>query len=491
MRYLLILVPLIALADGVGSVNFPVTGSDQSRACFERGVGMLHNFWFEESRDQFRNCTKADPKFLMGYWGEAMTWNYPLWNQVWPDEAKPVLAKIGDTSKLTPRERSYIDAARVLYGSGSKKERERAYSLAMEKIYKAYPDDLEAATFYSLSLIALDSRAVPNRMKAGAVAFDVYGKNPNHPGAAHYIIHAFDDPDHAILALPAARRYAEIAPESHHALHMPSHIFVQLGMWDDTVKSNEKSWAASIAWQKRTKRPIGVRDHHSQYWLAYGYLQQGRFDDAWKIYDQKKADLIESQGAGDVFRYWGDLTAMLIIETQKWDRAATAFQEPTVIRRASGTEHAHTPNSQERAVTAFGKGMAAAHLGQPIQPYLDELAQVQTMEEQKKSPVNVGRAKAQALMLEAAAAAHQKDYGTATAKAKAATTEEEKDEAPSGPPDLIQPTHELYGEILLAAGKPNEAAAAFRKSLERQPNRRRSVAGLAKARQAGASESGQ
>ena len=451
---------------------------------------MLHNFWFEEARDQFQVCTKADPKFAMGYWGEAMTWNHSLWNRVWMDEAKAVLKKMPDTSTITDRERSYINAVKLLYGPGTKKERERVYSAAMGKIYRAYPADLEAAAFYSLSLIALDGRAVPNRMQAGAIAFDIYAKNPDHPGAAHYIIHAFDDPEHAIIALPAARRYAQIAPESHHARHMPSHIFLQLGMWDDTVKSNEVSWAASVAWQKRTNRRIDVRDYHSQYWLAYGYLQQGRYDDAWKIYDQKRADVVEAQGSGEVYRYWADLAAMLIVETGHWDRAKTAFDDPVTIRRSGGAEHAHQPSGGERVMTAFGKGMAVANQGGDIKPYLDELEQVRQIGEQRAQKGTISRAKELSLMLEASAAAHRKDYDVAIAKVTGATREEDKEDAPTGPPDLAKPTHELAGEILLEAGKPKEAAAMFQRSLDRQANRTKSVQGLARAKALAAGESG-
>src|SRR5918912_2084668 len=140
-----------------------------------------------------------------------------------------------------------------------------------------------AAAFYSLSLLGLvrpEEKSYRLQAKAGAIALEVYQKNPNHPGAAHYIIHAFDDPDHAILALPAARRYADIAPEAHHARHMPSHIFLQLGMWPEAAASNESAWQASDAWMKRKNLPLSLRDYHSLHWLLYAYLQQGRYKKA-------------------------------------------------------------------------------------------------------------------------------------------------------------------------------------------------------------------
>ncbi|HKO61104.1 MAG TPA: hypothetical protein VJV03_08095, partial [Pyrinomonadaceae bacterium] len=161
------------------------------------------------------------------YWGEAMAHNHPLWSEQDAPSARDVLAKIKDTQKLSTRERAYLQAVKALYGEGDKSTRDAAYSAAIEKIYRDYPDDLDAAAFYSLSLLGMmrmEEKSYRLQARAGAIALDVYQKNPNHPGAAHYIIHAFDDPDHAILALPAARRYADIAPEAHHARHMRSHF---------------------------------------------------------------------------------------------------------------------------------------------------------------------------------------------------------------------------------------------------------------------------
>ena len=178
------------------------------------------------------------------YWGEAMVHNHPIWKEQDTEAARQVLTKIKDSAKLTPRERAYLNAVAVLYGEGEKAARDKAYAAAMERLYRDYPEDLEAACFYALSLLAVASQPdgqLRTRIQAGAIALDVFNKSPNHPCAAHYTIHAFDDPDHAILALPAARRYARIAPESHHALHMPAHIFLQLGMWPEAAASKTRS----------------------------------------------------------------------------------------------------------------------------------------------------------------------------------------------------------------------------------------------------------
>ncbi len=439
---------------------------------------MLHSFWFEEAREQFEACAVAEPGFQMAWWGVAMTYNHSLWNRVWPDEAREALKKITAEDKLSVRERAFVDAVKLLYGKGSKDERELAYAKAMGAIYKAYPDDLEAATFYSLSLIA-----TKKRMRGGAVALDIYGKQPEHPGAAHYIIHAFDDPEHAILALPAARRYADIAPEAHHALHMPTHIFLQLGMWPETVNSNEKSWAASVAWQTRKKLAMSLRDYHSQYWLAYAYLQQGRNADAWKVWDTKKQDIIDSQGDGEVYRYWAELGAMLVIETGAWERAAEVFADPVTIRLSSGEGHAHSPSGAARALEGLTRGLGAARAGEDVAEWIDKIEQARLIAVQKNQDVAAARYEAQVLMVMAVAARKAGKSEEAIELLSKASLLEEKDLLVSGPPDIIKPTHELAGEMLLEMDRPAEALKKFQKSLERQPNRRASVSGAMKASQ--------
>src|SRR4030095_14819895 len=277
----------------LGKVVFPTSGSPEAQAHFLRGLAALHSFWFEEALDEFRASTKIDPNFVMGYWGEAMAHNHPLWAEQDTEAARKVLANIKDLSKITAREKAFVEAVRLLYGPGEKLARDKAYSAAMERVDRAYPEDLEAACFYSLSLLGTvrpGDKGFRRQALAGAIALDIYKKNPDHPGAAHFIIHSFDDPEHAIIALPAARRYAQIAPEAHHARHMPAHIFLQLGMWPEAAASNESAWAVSDAWVKRKQLPLSTRDYHSLHWLAYVYLQQGRFAKAEQLLPMNRKD---------------------------------------------------------------------------------------------------------------------------------------------------------------------------------------------------------
>ncbi|HZI48766.1 MAG TPA: hypothetical protein VFD75_13290 [Pyrinomonadaceae bacterium] len=475
----------------LGRVEFPTSGSKEAQAHFLRGLAALHSFWYEEALDAFRESTKVDPDFAMGYWGEAMTYNHPLWSEQDINPARAALMKIKDTAKMTDRERAYVDAVRALYGQGDKAGRDAAYSAAMEKIYLAYPDDLDAAAFYSLSLLGMASGTKGYRLqaKAGAIALDVYQKNPNHPGAAHYIIHAFDDPDHAILALPAARRYASIAPEAHHARHMPSHIFLQLGMWPEAAASNESAWESSDAWMKRKNLSVSVRDYHSLHWLLYVYLQQGRYNEAEKLLNLMKKVMSESTydnklRPGYYENNYANMAAAFVIETERWNLANELFPESKTTNTSaqaamSGSHGSHdqmtasgaTYRTSSASVTLpfFVRGLAAAVSGSVTEPSIAGLQET--------------RASGEIFALEIGAlkASMNKDHGRAIELMKQATALEEAMSPPSGPPGLIKPSHELYGEILLRADKPREAAEQFKIALLRQPNRARSLLGAARA----------
>jgi tetratricopeptide (TPR) repeat protein len=261
----------------LGEVEFKTSGSEKAQQHFLHGLAALHSFWYKEALDAFRKSTEIDPDFAMGYWGEAMAHNHPLWEEQDIEAAKKVLSKIPDNAKISSREKDYINAVRILYGIGEKQSRDEAYSKAMDNLRQNYPDDLEAACFYALSLLG-SARGAENKfhmnVQAGAIGLEIFQKKPNHPCAAHYTIHAFDHPDLAVLALPAARRYAQIAPASHHAQHMPAHIFVQLGMWPEAAKANNAGWMSSIAWVEREGLPKEKRGYHSLQWLHYVLLQQ-------------------------------------------------------------------------------------------------------------------------------------------------------------------------------------------------------------------------
>lgn len=491
----------------LGQVDFPTSGSAEAQKHFLRGVAALHSFWYEEALEEFEAATKIDPDFAMGYWGQAMTHNHPLWAQQDIAAARKVMTKIGDTAKLTSREKAFINALRTLYGEGDKDQRDLAYAKEMEKTYLAYPDDLEVASFYALSLLGLvrpGEKGFKRQMMAGAISLEIYKKNPNHPGAAHYIIHAFDDPDHAILALPAARRYGEIAPEAHHARHMPSHIFIQLGMWPEAAASNESSWAASVAWIKRKNLSPNLRDYHSLHWLNYVYLQQGRPNKAASLLTLIR-EAMAQPGAKTttLLRFYPLMAAEYIIETERWDEVARLFEAPQLKGATPEKEptapggihatHAKGSGSQAdqeswvqysaEAYRSFTSGFAAAKRARYAESE-KHIAHLRSLREHHSSSVKAYQARwLEILELEIAAELESArgTHSEAIDLLERATKLEEEMSPPSGPPDLVKPSHELFGEILLRANRANEATAQFARALVRQPQRARSLIGAARA----------
>ncbi|MBI3790767.1 MAG: hypothetical protein HY275_07795, partial [Gemmatimonadetes bacterium] len=260
-------------AQPLGTLTFPNSGAAAAQPAFIRGMLLLHSFEYDDAAASFREAQRRDPRFALAYWGEALTHTHQVWNQQDADSARAVLRKLAPTATArralarTPREQGYLDAVEVLYGEGSKAHRDTAYAEAMAQLSRAYPDDDEAAVLHATALFGLTQgvRDVPLYMRAGAIAQAVFRHNPQHPGAAHMVIHAFDDPTHAPLGLYAARAYSTIAPGAMHAQHMTTHIFLALGLWDDVVKQNiVAAGPDSSRW----------RPGHYTSWLHYAYLQQ-------------------------------------------------------------------------------------------------------------------------------------------------------------------------------------------------------------------------
>jgi Tetratricopeptide repeat len=490
-----------ARLDKLGTVAFPASCSNHAQVNFLRGVAALHSFWYEVALDEFRESTTIDPDCMMGYWGEAMAHNHPIWGDPQETEAaRKVLEQINDTPKLTPREYAYLQAVKVLYGEGEKPARDRAYSAAMEKISWDYPDDVEAALFYALSLMgtvrAEDPAGLQIRLRAGAIASDIYRKNPNHPGATHYILHAYDDPEHAAQALPAARRYAEIAAEAPHALHMPSHIFLQLGMWPEAAASNEASWKASDQWVKQKNLPISKRDYHGLHWLLYIYLQQGRYGKAEELLNIMRQSLAEFPKDDPrnlmfgTFTY-ASMTAAFVAETERWHAAEQLLDSTQAKAEGSKSQESSSPNPMQAYVVVpqipaiFTRGLAAAVQGSPdAQKYITELNTIREQQSGAKEPFIaqvVKMTEIQELEIAALFNVAQGNFDDASKTMKQATALEEAMPPPSGPPTVIKPPHELFGEILLRAGRSQEAVQQFATSLRRHPNRARSLLGAARA----------
>jgi tetratricopeptide (TPR) repeat protein len=481
----------------LGDVAFPTSAkSAQAQQHFLRGLAALHSFWYPVALAEFRRATAIEPDFMMGYWGEAMAHNHPIWGDLQEtDAARKVTAKIEVTAKLTDREGAYLGAVKLLYGDGDKAERDRAYTAAMGSIYHAYPGDAEAALFYALAL--MDSAApgpagVAQRLRAGAIATKVFESKPSHPGAAHYVIHAYDDPRHAHLALAAARRYAEIAPAAPHALHMPSHIFVQLGKWPEAAAANEAAWRASDAWVRQQGLPVSQRDYHSLQWLQYAYLQQGRYQEAERLLETLEKSLAQFPRDDARNLAYGSYTlatmaASYLIETQRWDKAdailGTASPSRKTAPAATGPYAAMAGLAQ--APVVFAGGFAAAMRESPdAWQSVRDLQSISENETPTPIPFATELRQAagiQALEIAAAAEAGNGNIDTAIRTLEKVAAIIDATPPPPGPPPLIKPVHELFGEMLLRSGQPAEAATRFAKSLARHPARARSLLGAAHA----------
>jgi tetratricopeptide (TPR) repeat protein len=276
--------PVAATTAGLGSLRFAVTGgTPAARAHFERGLLALHSFWYDEAERAFQAAIDADRTFSMAYWGLAMSKARLLWGDDRVGEARVLLARLPRPDLLSEREKAWLQAARVLFSDADVATSRRAFAAEMEKLYAAHPDD-ESATFLAAALIARlrpgdpDEAAV--RERAIALAGEVFARNPRHPGAAHYLIHACDTPELAERAMPAARAYAEIAPAAFHALHMPAHIFARLGMWKEAIASCQAAWDASVAEAARHRLGPDHHDFHSLSWLVEVSFERGRRRDA-------------------------------------------------------------------------------------------------------------------------------------------------------------------------------------------------------------------
>ena len=280
--------PAQAQFDNVGSIDFPTSATGEAQQHFLRGVATLHSFGWKQAIEQFQAAQKIDPNFAMAYWAESLAYNHPLISQMDATEPARVLQRLAPTragrlaKAPTAREKGFIEAVEILWGEGEHVARRVGYMEAMERLYEQYPDDAEVAAFYALSMLSAvaATRDLSQRLnvRAGTITLRLFNENPNHPGAPHYTIHAFDNPLHAPLALQAAYRFSEIAPAVSHARHMPTHIFIQHGMWDRVSGNNESAYqAAHELWRPGDSMGDAI---HALDWGQYGDLQRGDYEKA-------------------------------------------------------------------------------------------------------------------------------------------------------------------------------------------------------------------
>ena len=461
----------------------PIAAAQDSQAEFRRGVVALHHFEYEDANETFRRIQGANPGFAMAYWGEAMTYHQTLWRNENIAAARQALAKLGPTRAaraaraVTATDKALIEAVDALFGDGDSASRRRGYADAMGALYARSPEDPDVASFYALALLGTMSRSLighvdsheghsdslagsETQRRVAEVLERVLSAHPQHPGALHYLLHNYDDPAHARLALPAARTYATVAPESSHARHMPAHIFMQLGMWTEAAAADRAAFAASDAWIKAKGLGTALRSYHALSWLQYELLQQGRYREAWATLDEI-APTVKETGDLGLLSELSSMRARYVVETRRWD----------VLARERNFGNVNE---------LYAIGVSAARSGNPSLAELARqqlAARSQSEQEGDLRPAIAIMEREVAAVIEFAAGRGEQAVGILRAAAEA----ELKLPPPLGLPAPIKPAPELLGEILLELGRPADAIDPFRRALERNANRSLSVLGLARA----------
>ena len=461
---------LSAQAPKLGHIDFPTSGKPNAQARFIQGALYLHSFEYDSAAHAFQDAERLEPGFAMAYWGEAMTYNHPVWQQQDRDKALAALVKLGATPEArsakapTDREKRWLQTVEVLYGEGSKYHRDTLYARAMERLAEDYPKDTEVQAFYALSLLGMSSngRDVALYMKAAAICEEIFRDHPDHPGAVHYLIHSYDDPVHAPLGLRAARAYSQIAPAAPHAQHMTSHIFLALGMWDETVASNVV--AANMT---------GNTSGHYTLWLLYAYLEQGRYQEAREVLARMQKDVAANSMYSRRFHLtWA--RAAYLVETHEWDGEVAKLSVDT------------TKLDLAPFWLGLPEGWAALERGDQATAQRDLLAmqaRLQSIENDTSYALGSIRVSAEIMTdeLQGMLLLQQGRSDDGIAKLREAAAREDAVPYDFGPPEVIKPPKELLGEALLRLGRPAEARAAFELALARTPRRPAGLAGLAQA----------
>lgn len=457
----------------LGQVHFPIACGAPAQQQFDRAVALLHSFWYTEAVKAFTTVTETDPGCAMGYWGIAMSVWYPLWqppSQAMLKQGGEAVAQAREIGGKNAREQQYIAAIEAFYKDAATRDhrtRALAYEKAMEQLYTRHPEDHEAAVFYAL---ALNATALPtdktyaNQLKAVEMLEKVFAEQPDHPGVAHYLIHSYDYPALASRGLPAAQRYAQIAPSAPHALHMPSHVFTRLGLWQESIASNRDS-------AKAAKEYSSVFEQlHALDYQAYAYLQGAQDVEARRVLEERDA-LAKANLENFASAYaFAAIPARYTLERRRWAEAAALEPQPS---RVLYTE----------AITYFARAIGAARTGDiaSTRSSVEKLQSLQTaLAEAKQSywaeQVEVQRRAAAAWL----AHAEGKNAEALTLMRSAVGLEDSTEKHPVTP-GPIMPARELLGDLLLELHEPAQALQAFETSQRSDPNRFNGLYGAARA----------
>jgi len=465
-------------SEKLGRVNFRVSCKPAAQRQFNRATALLHSFWYGEADKAYTAVAKSDPNCAMAYWGVAMSLYHPVWAPPTTEELQRGRTAVENAKSIggkTLREKDYIVAIEAFYKDSDKlphRDRALAYEKAMEHVYLTYPKDHEAAIFYALSLLGTtveSDKTYEKQKRAAAILNKILPAEPQHPGVAHYLIHSFDYPRLADLALPAARSYAKIAPSSPHALHMPSHIFIRLGLWQESIESNVASAAAA-------KAAASSKDHlHALDYLVYAYMQGVQDLKAKGVLDEVTALSKVDEEVFQVAYALAAIPARYAVERRQWSEAARLELHPVNFpwNKFRYTE----------AIIYFARALGAARSNNPeaARRDVEKLATIQReLTEAKETywaeQVEIQRQEATAWTLHAEGS----DETALTQMRSAAALEAATEKRPVTPGQII-PARELLGELLIELNQPRQALQEFAASLQDSPNRFNGLFGAARA----------
>lgn len=493
----------------LGRLDITITGSAECQRLVRDGLLAMHSFEYERAQESYAAALAADAGCAMAAWGAAMSHDHPVWKQRDLAKGRAELAKVTDESALTDKERAFLATARTLYAIEDERAAHHAWLAAAAAMARRYADD-EAQLQHALALLSVygyDPQHVREQMEAGAIALGVLARRPDHPGAAHYTIHAFDTREHAILALPAARTYARIAPAAGHALHMPSHTFAHLGMWEEMVASNERAHAASIAWSKSRGESPSSYDWHAYSWLVAALLERGQLVRARQLVDDARALLSASTDDNASLRgNYAEMVAAYISATERWselDALVAPIFAPSLGEGADGAgvcaTHAPGGGGQARPpIVLIARARAEIMRAEAALARADRAQAERSIAALTKilgqmapwaarTPPRIKELwDATSNALSARAGLGVKPSGAALATAIEALERLERAELGVGiaGPAFGKPARQLHAELLMSVGRHAEALAKYEQDLELRPRRAVALLGAARAAKA-------
>ncbi len=475
----------------LGEIDFKATGKTEAQETFKKGMLLLHSFEYVDAAEEFRKAINIDKEFTMAYWGEAMTHNHPLWRYQNYEKATAILKELASTpderiaKAKTDFEKDLMRGIHILYGSGNKIQRDSSFAAYMGELYKNNTGNNEIAAFYSIALIGSVpvGRNTEVYEQAAEIAKEVLKSNPKHPGALHYLIHAYDDPAHAAQALTTADTYSGVAPSAGHALHMPTHIYLSLGMWDKVIASNIISWNAGEQRMHRKKLTNDALNYHAYHWLQYGYLQKGQPGMARKILDSMHFfnNQLSSGRAREHMIYQ---KSTFLAETNEYGTDVNGIEvkmdDLNIVTRAMN----HFANGMNFYYKKDEAGLNAIVTKLTGEILVDEERISNTgtklcgsINAELPNSLDIEQATVMLLELNAMRTWLKKDKEQTEKFLKKAVEMETKISYAFGPPTIVKPSFEMYGEWLLENERPNEALEQFELSLKAAPNKLLSVKG--------------